>query len=103
MNNMQMKEKCQKFLRDWMNGESKHIDEYGLCIPDHSCCIPELQQPEAVRKAVFDAFLIGDQERICNFFLVFEEALRQKAISITGEPKIFVNNQNGRISFYDQK
>jgi hypothetical protein len=95
---MNEKETIIESLKNWVDGKSKHLDEFGFCIPDYSCCIPELKQPKPVREAVFEAFLAGDQKQLFDFYSIFFETLKQKAISITGEPKIFVNNQNGRIS-----
>jgi len=50
----------QEQLERWAAGESIHAEQ---CVPDFSCCKPELQAPELVRRE----FLMSDEERRFGF------------------------------------
>ena len=63
-------------LRLWVDGQSTHLrtrDSYECC-PDFSCCEPELQQPENIRRA----FLASDEPGRAKWLRFFLDALISK-------------------------
>jgi hypothetical protein len=68
---MEAKTQQLKQLRNWVNGKSEHDYINNQCVPDFSCCSPELQQPKKTREAAANAFLTGDYETFNNFLMFF--------------------------------
>jgi hypothetical protein len=41
----------------WVVGWALHDDQHCLCVPDLSCCVPELLAPREIREAYLAAYL----------------------------------------------
>lgn len=59
-------------LERWLAGESVHVDD--VCVPDFSCCTPELRADKATRQAYADAFRIGDNGTCLRLLCAFINA-----------------------------
>ena len=44
-------EEMEAWLQRWADGDPVHNHEDGACVPDFSCCIPELAAPKDERDA----------------------------------------------------
>ncbi len=73
-------------MRMWVDGNSvhRHFEGGGQCVPDFSCCRPELQQPDNVRRAFAAA---GEMERtgfLMNFLGAMIARCSDKRVHIAG-------------------
>lgn len=69
-------------LEGWLNGEPKHGDQ---CVPDFSCCRPELLAPKEVREVFMQAYEADNERvimRLCMEFL--GAAFSGKKVHIAG-------------------
>jgi hypothetical protein len=72
----------------WLRGESFHlsVDDSGFCVPDHSCCIPELGVPIEVRVAFAQASREGKDAFTRGFYAAFLNAYEARGGSVIGPP-----------------
>lgn len=47
-------------LSRWVEGESVHDDERGVCVPDFSCCYPALRASDDERCRFLSAFISAE-------------------------------------------
>lgn len=61
-------------LQKWVNGISEHNHEDHECVPDFSCCIPELQASKEVREDFLKVALEDDHETVGQYLYTFNKA-----------------------------
>lgn len=69
-------------LDAWVDGASLHLKRSGgsgrECVPDFSCCFPDLLAPRAVRAKYRRAYLSGDFQTMNAMRAFFHTAVAQK-------------------------
>lgn len=70
-------------LKKWMEGESVHDKEYNTCVPDFSCCKPELLADKPTRQMFYHAVLHNQEDVIIAMLFSF----LAKAIEYSGVKK----------------
>jgi hypothetical protein len=51
-----------KQLKLWLWGKSEHREDTNECVPDFSCCFPDLLAPFEIRRIFYTAYLKGDEK-----------------------------------------
>lgn len=69
-------------LKMWVEGRSYHNLIHDLCVPDFSCCHPEMKQEKIVRECFYLAYLQKKAVIWEALLLMFTEAMMAKE---TGE------------------
>ncbi len=66
-----------KQLRAWAAGNSYHENVLGTCVPDFSCCLPNLGIPIVEREVFLERWLAGDTDFTRKRIMEFLDALIQ--------------------------
>ena len=75
-------------IKAWVEGRSLHSFTEGECVPDFSCCQPDLKVDEATRRRFGQAHEEKDIATLTTMYSVFMEALLTKHCSADGKISI---------------
>lgn len=71
-------------LQDWSEGLSVHNDTDGVCVPDYSCCYPELSSPPRAR-TLYLQYLRGTEQSDQDLALQMESMFRGSLLILGGQ------------------
>ena len=77
-----------EWLTTWVRGNSYHFLNEEECVPDYSCCVPELQAELIARQCFRLAYLRHDYHTVFLFLKKFTNALKKYNEEHKGGPKI---------------
>jgi len=81
---MGYKKRYRKRLKMWCDGHPIHLDDW--CLPDFSCCVPELLAPKEERELFVKLYLKGKRNQYERMLMMF----LGRALPLITDKKVYI-------------
>ena len=81
---MSFTKRYRKRLKMWVEGKCIHADDW--CLPDFSCCMPELLAPKEERELFFQLYLENKHQEYERMLMMF----LGRALPLITDKKVYI-------------